>query len=400
MTQLCNKNHCTGCGACMAACPKRCIRMEADGEGILYPQVDESNCINCGKCEKACPVLSFQVPETDGFPLAYAACNQDDAVLASSSSGGVFSVLAEQTIRSGGAVYGAAFLEDFSVAHSRCETMVGIAAFRGSKYVQSDCSNVFTSAKKDLEAGRPVLFSGSPCQIAGFQQYLGKDYENLLLVDTTCHSVPSPKAWMRYLAELESNLGSKICSVNFRDKRTGWEKYQMCIQLDDGRELLYPRSQNPYMEAFLRGLISRRSCAHCPFKGQNRASDITLSDFWGVQTAFPEAYRKEGTSLVLVQSKKGRMAFSKVFSQLDIRPVDAAAALKGNPAYYVSSVPHPRRDECFGKMDQQSFSALVDQCLAPTPGEIVRMRWEKSLPYRAMRKAERIIRTLLQSGKK
>ena len=400
MTQLCNKNHCTGCGACMAACPKRCIRMEADGEGILYPQVDESNCINCGKCEKACPVLSFQVPETDGFPLAYAACNQDDAVLASSSSGGVFSVLAEQTIRSGGAVYGAAFLEDFSVAHSRCETMVGIAAFRGSKYVQSDCSNVFTSAKKDLEAGRPVLFSGSPCQIAGFQQYLGKDYENLLLVDTTCHSVPTPKAWMRYLAELESNLGSKICSVNFRDKRTGWEKYQMCIQLDDGRELLYPRSQNPYMEAFLRGLISRRSCAHCPFKGQNRASDITLSDFWGVQTAFPEAYRKEGTSLVLVQSKKGRMAFPKVFSQLDIRPVDAAAALKGNPAYYVSSVPHPRRDECFGKMDQQSFSALVDQCLAPTPGEIVRMRWEKSLPYRAMRKAERIIRTLLQSGKK
>ena len=374
--------------------------MEADGEGILYPQVDESNCINCGKCEKACPVLSFQMPETDGFPLAYAACNQDDAVLASSSSGGVFSVLAEQTIRSGGAVYGAAFREDFSVAHSRCETMDGIAAFRGSKYVQSDCSNVFTSAKKDLEAGRPVLFSGSPCQIAGFRQYLGKDYENLLLVDTTCHSVPSPKAWMRYLAELESNLGSKICSVNFRDKRTGWEKYQMCIQLDDGRELLYPRSQNPYMEAFLRGLISRRSCAHCPFKGQNRASDITLSDFWGVQTAFPEAYRKEGTSLVLVQSEKGRMAFSKVFSQLDIRPVDAAAALKGNPAYYVSSVPHPRRDECFGKMDQQSFSALVDQCLAPTPGEIVRMRWEKSLPYRAMRKAERIIRTLLQSGKK
>lgn len=374
--------------------------METDGEGFLSPQVDESNCISCGKCVKACPVLSFHAPVTDGFPLAYSAFHREKEILHRSSSGGVFTALAERVIKDGGTVYGAAFRKDVSIAHMRGETLEKIASFRGSKYVQSDCSNVFTSAKKDLEAGRPVLFSGSPCQIAGFRQYLGKDYENLLLVDTTCHSVPSPKAWMRYLAELESNLGSKICSVNFRDKRTGWEKYQMCIQLDDGRELLYPRSQNPYMEAFLRGLISRRSCAHCPFKGQNRASDITLSDFWGVQTAFPEVYRKEGTSLVLVQSEKGRMAFSKVFSQLDIRPVDAAAALKGNPAYYVSSVPHPRRDECFGKMDQQSFSALVEQCLAPTPGEIVRMRWEKSLPYRAMRKAERIIRKLLQSGKK
>ena len=400
MTQLCDQNHCTGCSACASVCPKGCIRMEADGEGFLYPQVDESNCINCGKCEKACPVLSFHAPVTDGFPLAYAACNQDDAVLASSSSGGVFSVLAEQTIRSGGAVYGAAFREDFSVAHSRCETMDGIAAFRGSKYVQSDCSTVFASAKKDLENGRPVLFSGMPCQVAGFRQYLGKEYENLLLVDMTCHSVPSPKAWEKFLSELENCHNSRICGVNFRDKRNGWEQYQLCIQTEDGREVRYPRSQNPYMEAFLRGLISRRSCAHCPFKGQNRASDLTLSDFWGVQTAFPEAYQKEGTSLVLVQSEKGHAAFSAVCDQLNAKPTDVTAALQGNPAYYVSSVPHARRDECFGKMDQQPFSALVEQCLAPTPGEIARMKWEQSLPFRAVRKAKRIIRTLLQSGKK
>ena len=400
MTQLCDQNHCTGCSACASVCPKGCIRMEADGEGFLYPQVDESNCINCGKCEKACPVLSFHAPVTDGFPLAHAACNQDDAVLASSSSGGVFTALAERVIKDGGAVYGAAFRKDISVAHMRAETLDEIAAFRGSKYVQSDCSDTFTAAKKDLEAGRPVLFSGSPCQIAGFRQFLGKDYEKLLLVDTTCHSVPSPKVWAKFLTDTESQYNSKICGINFRDKRTGWEKYQMCIQLDDGRELLYPRSQNPYMEAFLRGLISRRSCAHCPFKGQNRASDLTLSDFWGVQTAFPEAYQKEGTSLVLVQSEKGHAAFSAVCDQLNAKPTDVTAALQGNPAYYVSSVPHARRDECFGKMDQQPFSALVEQCLAPTPGEIARMKWEQSLPFRAVRKAKRIIRTLLQSGKK
>ena len=400
MPKLAELNQCTGCGACAAACPKDCIVMEADGEGFLHPQIDESNCINCDKCAKACPVLSFHAPVTDGFPVAYAAFHQEKEILYRSSSGGVFTALAQQVIKAGGTVYGAAFREDFSVAHMRAETLDEIAAFRGSKYVQSDCTNVVVSAKQDLEDGRHVLFSGSPCQIAGFRQFLGKDYEKLLLVDTTCHSVPSPKVWAKFLTDTESQYNSKICGINFRDKRTGWEKYQMCIQLDDGRELLYPRSQNPYMEAFLRGLISRRSCAHCPFKGQNRASDLTLSDFWGVQTAFPEAYRKEGTSLVLVQSEKGRMAFSKVFSQLDIRPVDAAAALKGNPAYYVSSVPHPRRDECFGRMDQQPFSALVEQCLAPSPGEIARMKWEQSLPYRAMRKAKRIIRTLLQSGKK
>ena len=400
MEKLCKKELCTGCGACAAVCPKGCIRMETDGEGFLHPQIDETNCINCGKCAKACPVLSFHAPVADGFPVAYAAFHQEKEILHRSSSGGVFTALTEQVIKAGGTVYGAAFRTDFSVAHTRAATMEEIGMFRGSKYVQSDCGTVFPCVKQDLEAGKHVLFSGTPCQVAGLRQYLGKDYENLLLVDTTCHSVPSPKAWMRYLAELESNLGSKICGVNFRDKRTGWEKYQMCIQLDDGRELLYPRSQNPYMEAFLRGLISRRSCAHCPFKDQNRASDITLSDFWGVQTAFPEAYQKEGTSLVLVQTEKGQAAFSAVCDQLNTKLTDATAALQGNPAYYVSSAPHTRRDECFGKMDQQSFSALVDQCLAPTPVEIARMKWEQSLPYRAMRKAKRIIRTLLQSGKK
>ena len=391
MTQLCDQNHCTGCSACASACPKGCIVMEADGEGFLYPKVDESNCINCGKCEKACPVLSFQIPERNAFPLAYSACNRDDAVLARSSSGGVFSALAEQTIRSGGIVYGAAFCEDFSVAHMRAETLDEIAAFRGSKYVQSDCSNVFASAKKDLEDGLHVLFSGSPCQVAGLRQFLSKDYEKLLLVDTTCHSVPSPKAWKKFLSEIGNCHNSRICGVNFRDKRNGWEQYQLCIKTEDGGEVLYPRSQNLYMEAFLRSLISRKSCAHCTFKGQNRASDLTLSDFWGVQTVFPEAYRKAGTSLVLVQSEKGQGAFSSICDQLDVKPVDIAAALQGNPAYYVSMSPHTRRSECFEKMEQVPFDVLVEQCLAPTPKEIVCMKLQKSFLFRALRKAKRLL---------
>lgn len=397
--QLCDQNHCTGCSACASVCPKGCIHMEADGEGFLYPKVDESNCINCGKCEKACPVLSFHAPETDAFPLAYAACNQDDAVLASSSSGGVFTALAERVIKDGGTVYGAAFRKDFSVAHMGAETMEEIAPFRGSKYVQSDCSHVFDSVKKDLEDGRDVLFSGTPCQVAGLHQFLGKDYENLLLVDTTCHSVPSPKAWKRYLAEVEKNLGSKIRGVNFRDKRTGWEKYQICMQLDNGQEYVVPGGQNVYMKAFLRSLSTRKSCYACAFKGQNRAADITLSDFWGVQAALPEAYQQEGTSLVLIQTMKGKTAFSAVWDQLDAKPTDVAAALQGNPAYYVSAAAHPGRDRFFERMANEPFDALVEEYLAPTKKEILRTKWVQSLPCRAVRKMKRIIRTFLRSDK-
>ena len=400
MPRLAENLLCTGCSACASACPKGCIQMKADAEGFLYPDVEETSCVNCGKCTKVCPVLSFHAQSAAGFPVAYAAFHQEKEILYRSSSGGVFTALARQVIKEGGTVYGAAFRKDFSVAHMRAEMLDEIAVFRGSKYVQSDCSNVFVSAKQDLEKNRPVLFSGSPCQIAGLRQFLGKDYEKLLLVDTTCHSVPSPKAWAKFLTDTESQHNSKICSVNFRDKRTGWEKYQMCIQMEDGQELLYPANQNLYMKAFIQSLISRKSCANCVFKGPNRAADITLSDFWGVQTAFPEAYQKEGTSLVLVHSRKGQEAFTKVSAQLDVKTVDATAAFQGNPAYYRSSLPHPRRDEYFEEMDHQPFAKLVEQCLAPTPKEIARMKLERSLPYRAVRKLKRILLGVCKSGEK
>ena len=320
MPELCSTEQCVGCGACACSCPVTCIRMEADAEGFRYPAIDETQCIQCGRCEKACPVLNFRSSVSGGD--AYAVHNRSADVVRSSSSGGVFTALAEQTIRDGGAVYGAAFEPDFSVAHRRVDTMEALASLRGSKYVQSDLGTTYARVRQDLKAGRPVLFSGTPCQVAALRQFLGHDDPRLLCVDIICHSVPSPKVWRSYLESL-----GKAAAVNFRDKRESWQGYYLAVGLEDGREVLVRGRDNRYMSAFIQGLSTRPACYQCHFKGDHRAGDITLGDFWSVETVCPDAFHKEGTSLILIQSEKGQAAFDAIADALDAVAVDREKAL-------------------------------------------------------------------------
>ena len=389
MRNLPQHNQCTGCGACVNACPKACICMEADTEGFLYPSIDVTKCVQCGLCEKACPVLGEE-RKTENIK-AYAIHNQDADVVAQSSSGGVFTALAKQVMQQGGVVYGAALQADLSVKHQRAETEAAVAAFRGSKYVQSDVGDVYKWAKQDLADGRKVLFSGTPCQVAALRRYLGRDYENLLSVDIICHSVPSPKVWQQFLNELQKRENRKITKVNFRDKRDGWQRYLFWARLEDGGEVLEKGADNVYMRAFLNGLSTRSSCYGCKFKGVNRSSDLTLGDFWGVETVYPEAYHEAGTSLVLVNSTKGQAALDMLADELMVQSVDMSAALVQNEAYWKPSEPHRNREKFFAQLGQVEMDELVKKLLAPTLKERMRQAWYKSLVRRALRKVYRMV---------
>ena len=313
MINITDKYKCCGCTACVSACPKNCISMSADREGFLYPVVDSVKCIDCGLCEKVCPVLHPVNNETE--PLVYAAINNNEAVRMQSSSGGIFTLIAEYVLEHGGVVFGACFDSDWNVIHDYTETKDGLARFRGSKYVQSHVGICFTQVKTFLDSGREVLFSGTPCQVAGLKNYLRKPYSNLFTVDLVCHGVPSPEVWRRYLQEAVCrvygikkknviNLGEYISDISFRAKDKGWKKYNIKIIFRNGKVEMMPFSENPYMNVFLSDLSLRPSCYACPTKLHRAQSDITLADFWGVNEIKPDIDDDKGCGLILIPCKQ------------------------------------------------------------------------------------------------
>lgn len=318
MIKILDKSQCCGCEACRNICPRQCILMKEDKEGFLYPEVNLADCIDCGLCEKVCPVLH---PVNNKVkPLVYAAINNDEVVRMQSSSGGIFTLIAEYVLERSGVVFGACFDSDWNVVHDYTETKEGLARFRGSKYVQSNIGNSFTLVKGFLDSGREVLFSGTPCQVAGLKNYLRKPYSNLLTVDLVCHGVPSPEVWRKYLQETVCraygikhnkaavNFGDYIADVSFRAKDKGWKKYSFKIKDKDGRTEVVPFFEDPYMNAFLSDLSLRPSCYACPAKLYNVQSDITLADFWGVDKINPDIDDNKGCGLVLIHCV-GKLAF-------------------------------------------------------------------------------------------
>lgn len=312
--KLVDKDKCCGCSACISVCPKGCISMSEDKEGFLYPIIDSVKCIDCGLCEKVCPVLHPLKNEAE--PLVYAAINNDESIRMQSSSGGIFTLLAEYVIENGGVVFGACFDRDWNVVHDYTETKEGLVRFRGSKYVQSNVGNSFSQVKIFLDAGREVLFSGTPCQVAGLKNYLRKPYPNLLTIDLVCHGVPSPDVWRKYLQETVCkayrikknksavNICDYISDIKFRAKDKGWKKYSFKIEYKDGRIEINPFYENPYMNIFLSNLSLRPSCYVCPAKLNNVQSDITLADFWGVNKIDPNIDDDKGCGLLYINNKE------------------------------------------------------------------------------------------------
>lgn len=308
MIQIHRKEDCCGCNACVQACPKQCITMRDDEEGFAYPTVDTSLCIDCHLCERVCPVLNQQ---SEHRPLqVLAAINPNEQVRMQSSSGGIFTLLAEQVIGQGGVVFGARFDADWNVVHAYTDTLDGLAAFRGSKYVQSRIGTAFIDARRFLQNGRQVLFSGTPCQIAGLRRFLRRDYPNLLTVEVVCHGVPSPAVWRQYLKETAQKKHiRRITSINFRDKRYGWHSYHFCIKFENinGKQatITMPHADNAFYRGFLNHLYLRPSCYQCPAKGGRSGADVTIADFWGIDKLEPQLDDNRGYSIICVNTEKG-----------------------------------------------------------------------------------------------
>lgn len=360
MIQIQKKQDCCGCHACAQICPKHCITMQPDAEGFLYPNIDESACIDCGSCEKVCPIIHSTREPSNRKPMAYAAMNLDENIRLASSSGGVFTLLAEQTIDKGGIVFGAAMSEDqHSVHHIAVETKTGLTALRGSKYLQSAIGDTYLQARKALWHGRKVLFSGTPCQIEGLRTFLQKDYPNLFCVDLICHGVPSPLVWDTYLTEQEKSAGAPARRTFFRHKKYGWKTFAVLLEFANNTAYERVASADTFMQAFLRNACLRPSCYACHFKKMNRVSDITLADYWGIQNQYPEMNDNKGISLVLVHSEKGQCCLNELGHFSHLKSVPVAQALINNPAMCCSVRAHKHRRQFFSHLGRMSFSKLV-----------------------------------------
>lgn len=361
MIRIKHKSDCCGCEACVQRCPKRCISLHRDQEGFLYPLVDESICIDCGLCERVCPVIN------QGEPLkplvAYAAKNQDESVRLSSSSGGVFTALAEQVIAQGGVVFGARFDESWNVVHDYVETVEGLSAFSGAKYVQSRIGLCFLQAETFLRQGRQVLFSGLPCQIAGLKKFLRKDYDNLITVDLFCHGVPSPMVWKRFLEEEVATPHTQLKSISFRDKTSGWKNYSFSYLQEDADGVHLHRmlsAKNLFMRGFLTDLYLRPSCYHCPVKQCKSGSDLTIGDYWGIQQAHPRLDDDKGVSAVLVNTDKGA-AILQAVQQVSLYESTFEKVVKCNPALIKSAQEPTKRSLFFELLNQRKISEVVLQ---------------------------------------
>lgn len=351
MILLKSKYDCCGCGACAQTCPKQCIVMSTDVEGFLYPQIDTDTCINCKRCEQVCPIINQNSTQK---PLAiYAAKNKDEEIRLKSSSGGIFTLLAENTINNKGVVFGAKFNNSWEVVHDYTETIEGVSAFRGSKYVQSQINDNLKKVQKFLQEGREVLFSGTPCQIAGLHQFLKKQYSNLITIDIICHGVPSPLVWEGYVNLVKSKSRTSIARIYHRDKTNGWKKFG--LKIENKTECIYNEtlSENIYLQVFLSNLSLRPSCYKCPVLSGSSHSDITIADFWGIEHEMPTFDDDKGCSLVLINSIKG----AEIFNSLDCKKVkaDFDNAIKHNPSYY-RSVSEPKyRSYFFENFNRKGF---------------------------------------------
>lgn len=361
-----NREECNGCGSCAAACPGNCIRMIADAEGFLYPQVDESRCVDCKQCERACAVI--RRPKCSSSVQVTAAQNRDETVRQQSSSGGVFTALAEQVLRQGGAVCAAVYNEAFEVEHRIAFTPRQLAPMRGAKYAQSPAGQLFRQLKELLDQGKTVMFVGTPCQCAGLKAYLGREREGLILVDMICHGVPAPVVWKNYVnrrRRLDAR-GGRISSIDLRNKSTGWSNYTYSVEFRYEGGETYSTHQwfDPYMRGFVSNLFLRPSCSGCTFKGVNRCSDLTLGDCWGIWNTHPQFDDNRGTSLLLIQSPKGQQLWEQVRD--GFRTVDLTAeALNCNGSALTASEAHPMRQEFFSRFSKgEPMEKLIPKLLS------------------------------------
>ena len=371
MIQITDKTKCMGCGACSQSCPKNCIEMKADSEGFLYPEVARDQCIDCKRCEQVCPVLNTSFVPKNGFPDAYLVYDTDPEWRKRSAAGGGFAAIAREFIeRYNGVVFGAIYDDDYKVYHTMTDSVDGIKAIQKSKYVQSETRDAYRLAKEELRGGRYVLYSGTPCQIYGLKSYLGAlaEDEKLLCVDLSCHGVPSPKVFRKYLDYLTRSENSALTSFAMRDKQFSKNLYTPSFKatFENGKTRWTTHKDDYFGRCFFGEVVNRPICYQCPFKTVWRAADITLGDCRYFRSFVPSEHDSLGVTLSYAHSEKGRR-FLEENPKLRSYPIDAEASIKVNGGIYKCPKPHPRRQEFFERIDREPFEKVVDSIVPVKP---------------------------------
>lgn len=306
---------CVGCGACKNVCASNAISLHPDVEGFLQARIDTSKCVGCNMCYKTCSALNEPQKTESQNTYAFKA---DDKLREQSASGGAFAALAQTVLSNGGVCYGAVQNENFSVSHIRCDSVDSLKKLQGTKYVQSDMSSCFKNVENDLADGKTVLFSGTPCQVDALKTYVKTkklNDEKLYLCDIICHGVPSPSVFKDFVLWLGGKYKSKVASYEFRSKKISWRGNSCYVTLSDGRELKNDRLASAFMNVYYSGRITRESCYECKYTTLRRVSDITISDFWGLEKTLPEFEDSLGVSMIMVNTDKGKILFDKTEGQ-------------------------------------------------------------------------------------
>lgn len=353
------QSKCSGCRSCEYSCPQHCIALNENEEGFLYPQIDSPRCTQCGICVKHCPQLIETItPGTHLDPVqAYTMNLKDKTQLAKSSSGGFFAGLATFVLNQKGVVFGCAFDKQFRVYHTFIESMADLSTLQGSKYVASDLKDVYPQVKQFLRAGRLVLFSGSPCHVAGLKAYLGCPFENLITADVICHGTPSPKLFRKYLEWQGHRLGGRIERFRFRDKtRVAWG-LGGSIGTYKKEQILNPYC-DPYYATFLRGETYRLSCYQCKYANPNREGDFTMGDYWGIKKNASSCFCPQGNSIVFVNTSQAQTILPQLESFFNMDSVSFEHAVTDNENFLVPMSYPPVRDAIYQNLNSMSFDLL------------------------------------------
>lgn len=384
MREVTVSEKCTGCGACYNICPSAAIEMRENNDGFLFPVINQEKCTDCGLCAKTCFVSKPKNFPSETPDKVYA-LSASDEIREKSSSGGIFTLIAEYIISSGGYVCGAAFSDDFlKVEHILINKMEDLHRLQTSKYVQSNTGNIYKKIKELLQNDFPVFFTGTPCQVEGLNRYLNKKYDNLFTADILCHGVPSSKVWAKYLEEI--SRGKRISSVNFRDKTNGWKSpLLLTIQYEDGTCLSEHSKENLYYKSFLQNINLRQSCASCEFTNLKRAADITLGDFWKIDRYNKKFNDKKGVSLVLVNSSKGQSLLQNIKSKLKAcNEVPVKYAIRGNSVLVKPHKLNKNRDTFFIQAGNKTVCEAILNSLDDKYDGVIANLWDCNYNYGAI----------------
>jgi len=366
MIQIINKKDCCGCNACGDVCAHQAITFKMDHEGFWYPEVDMQKCTDCCLCEKVCPILNIKDLKKNDLSqsICYAAEHKNLEVVFDSTSGGLFSALADMMYKGGGYVGGAVFNEDYkSVRHFISNEKKDLLRLRSSKYLQSSLEGFYRQVRDLLKAGEKVLVCGSPCQMAAVRSFLRKNYDNLIIVDYICRGINSPKVWGKYIDSFEERYGHKVIYAKAKSKEYGWRNLTQKVILDNGKAYFETKNQSNFTRGYLQtGVYCRPSCYDCKFKGYPRISDITLADFWGIEKIDTSMEKNLGTSLVMINSEKGKAYFETIKKRINYVPVPFESIEAGNRSLNLSvNPPKVDRQQFFDDLDKMSFIEIANK---------------------------------------